>query len=455
MLSRHRQQTPVAWSREKVTTAAEMRAHVEGFAQLLEPASEGEELLVICRDRYRFAVAVLAAWHRGYSVALPPNPQIETIRAIRARPQVVSGIHDVDGVDRGIDVRDAAVVEAARAAVGRVPFAPLPTPKPSRLLATVYTSGSTGDHVACPKTAAQLLGEARLLSQTFLAGSRAASPGPRFLPMVPCHHIYGLLFGVLVPLVSGGSFYRNTPLHAAEVAAVGPVDVLVSVPAHLRGLLIARHDELPEISTVFSSAAPLPARTASALRERFGWTITEVFGSSETGGIAWRKTGGRGPWTPLPGVTVDAAEDGQMRVTSPFLAPTVEQPYRAGDRIELLDDGRFVHLGRVDGVLKIGGVRVSVAEIERRLLSIDGVKDAGVTSAKVSGPRGHEIRAAVVAPELTIGELRGALRGWLAAVAMPRRILFVEALPRGASGKLRRKDLDALFERPPADGGEP
>ncbi len=445
MLRQHRPEAPVAWSREKQTTAAQLRAHVEGFAALLAPAADGDELLVICRDRYRFTVAVLAAWQRGYSVALPPNPQLQTIRSIRQKPGVVSVIHDVDGFDKGIDVRDARVVEAARAAVGKAPFSLFPEPPPDRRLATVYTSGSTGDHTACPKTARQLLGEARLLARTF-----PLPEGARVLPMVPSHHIYGLLFGVLVPLVSGASFYRHTPLHAAEIAAVGPVDVLVSVPAHLRGLLIAKAGELPPVARAFSSAAPLSPRVADAVKERFGWTITEVFGSSETGGIAWRQSGGRGPWTPLPEVSVDADADGRLLLDSPFLAPGTPRPYLGGDRIEVLADGTFEHLGRADGVLKIGGVRISLAEVERRLLDIDGVDDAAVLGVRVDGPRGHEIRAAVVAPGLDLDAIRRALRGWLAAVAMPRRLKLVDALPRTASGKLRRADLEALFRPRPS-----
>ncbi|MBX3274931.1 MAG: acyl--CoA ligase [Sandaracinaceae bacterium] len=442
MLRRHRPDALVAWSREKATTAADLCAHVAGFASLLPPAQEGEELLVICRDRYRFAVSLLAAWERGYSVALPPNPQLDTIRSVRARPGVITVVHDVDGVDKGIDVRDAAVQSAARARLGEVPFAPLSEPAPSRRLATVYTSGSTGEHTACPKTAAQLLGEARMLVEAF-----PFEVGARFLPMVPAHHIYGLLFGVLVPLVGGGAFHRHTPLHAGEVAAIGPVDVLVTVPAHLGGLLVASEGELGHPARVVSSAAPLPPRVAAAVRAQLGWTVTEVFGSSETGGIAWRESGGEGPWTPLPGVSVDADADGRMRLDSPFLSPDEPRPFVGSDRVELLEDGRFLHRGRADGVLKIGGVRVSLAEVERRLLDLDGVRDAAVLGVPVEGPRGYAIHAAVVAPGLDREAIRAALRGWLAPVAMPRRLELVDALPRTDSGKLRRKDVEALFAK--------
>lgn len=452
MLRAHGPDSPVAWGNGKVTTAAELVAHVEGFASLLDPAAPGEELVVMCRDRYRFAVCVLAAWRRGYAVALPPSPAPEAIRAIRQRPGVKTAIHDMDGVDKGIDVRAADVQSAARAQVGVVPFTVIPETPPERLLATVYTSGSTGEHTACPKTAGQLLGEARVLAQTF-----APRDGARFVPMVPPHHIYGLLFGVLVPLVSGGSFHRHTPLHAAEVRALAThgIDVLVTVPAHLRGMLVAKEGELPPVPRVFSSAAPLSPRIADKVRERFGWTITEVFGSSETGGIGWRDTGGKGPWRPLDGVRVSAGEDDRIVLRSPFLAPDVTQPYLGADRVRVGQDGSFEHLGRADGVHKVGGVRVSVAEVEQRLQAVDGVRDAAVLAVDVGGARDKELWAAVVGEGLTPARLRQALRRWLAPVAIPRRFKVLDALPRNDAGKLRRADLEALFgPRRVREGGD-
>lgn len=442
MLRRHGPDSPVAWGDGRTTTAQMMRAHVDGVAELLPAAGPGESLLVMCRDRYRFAVALLAAWTRGFSVALPPNPQLETIRAIRQRPKLVTVIHDVDGVDKGIDVRDAKVVQAARDKEGRVPFTMLPELPPERLLATVYTSGTTGEHTACPKTAGQLLGEAHALARVFPMPQAA-----RFVPMVPPHHIYGLLFGVLVPLVSGGAFHRHTPLHAEEVAAVlrGGADVLITVPAHLKGLLLVRPDELPHVGRVFSSAAPLPPRIADQVKERFGWTITEVFGSSETGGIGWRDTGGRGPWAPLDGVTVRSGDDGRMLLESPFVHPEAERPYVGADRVRILEGGRFEHLGRADGVLKIGGVRVSLAEVERRLQDIDGVVDAAALAKEVGGVRNVEIWVAVAGSDLDPRAIRAGLRGWLAPVAMPRRLVVTESLPRTEHGKLPRAALEALF----------
>lgn len=440
LLSRHRADSVVAWDAGRKTTAAELSAHVAGFAELLPEAMPGDEIVVICRDRYRFTVALLAAWQRGFSVALPPNAQPETMRVMRERANARTVVHDVDG-GQGIDVRDARVVAAAREKVGQHPFAPFVPFAPERQLATVYTSGSTGEHVACPKTAAQIVGEASVLADTFALPADA-----RVLAMVPPYHIYGLLFGVLVPLVSGAALYRHTPLHAPEVSQLlrAGVDVLVTVPAHLRALCLAQ-DEQPEVARVFSSGAPLPPEVARNAKARFGWTVTEVFGSSETGGIAWRESGGEGPWMPLPGVEVSASDEETLVVRSPFLHPSAPRPYVGADRVAMQPDGRFVHLGRADGVLKIGGVRVSLTEVERHLLAIDGVKDAAAIAVEVGGARGHEVWVALVAPSLDARAIRAALREWLAPVAMPRRVALVDALPREPNGKLPRHALEALF----------
>jgi acyl-CoA synthetase (AMP-forming)/AMP-acid ligase II len=210
----------------------------------------------------------------------------------------------------GLDVRTR--LADANPGGGAPPF-PLAFP-PERRLVCVYTSGSTGSHVACPKTAAQLLGEAALLVRLWDLG-----PGTRVLATVPPHHLYGLLFGVLVPFMGGGSFVRTTPLHAETIAAQArarQANVLVSVPAHLHAVATLLPGGLVAVARIFSSGAPLDAATASAVTALAGIPVTEVLGSSETGGIAWRESGGDGTWAPFPDVHVAADEDGTMLLTA-------------------------------------------------------------------------------------------------------------------------------------------
>jgi acyl-coenzyme A synthetase/AMP-(fatty) acid ligase len=444
----------VAFGRAGARTADDLLADVARVAAVLPDAADDErEILCVAGDRYHFTVALLAAWQRGHRVALPPNAQTELLRAMADDPRISLVIHDTDELT-GLDLRPL-LTEAATAAAP-IDLCPLPAP---RELVSVWTSGSTGEHQRHAKTAGQLFAEALTLAEHFGLGK-----GVRVVATVPSHHIYGLLFSVLVPLVSGGSFSRDTPLHAGVVRATlldTAADVLVSVPAHLRALKILDPESLPNLARVFSSGAPLPPDTAMLLHARFGWSVTEVLGSTETGGIAWRVSGPEIAsvhdddeallariWTPLPHVRVDVDIHGQLLVDSPFLPPEGARPWPTADRIELVDDSagvRFRHLGRSDGVVKIGGKRVSLAEIERRLLAIDGVEDAAVWVVEVDGVRGNETVALVVAPGCSPEHLRTELRQWLDPVVIPRRLRLVDALPREANGKLtRRRLLEAL-----------
>ena len=269
----------------------------------------------------------------GNAVALPPNTQNSASRVLQHQPNIRAFLHDTDAAD-GTDVRRLMSKEPAPRR--RVE---LPEIHGGRHIVSLFTSGTTGTPKTWKKTADQLLGEATMLGLGPCAGIR------RIVATVPAIHIYGLLFGIAVPLLHGGAFARLTPFHAPTIAATLErlkADTLVSVPAHLRALELLEPSALPRVLRVFSSGAALPAATAEMLIARFGVRVTEILGSSETGGIASRQ-GGTGAWTPLSGVHVSAAPDGQMLVESPFatsLARTKAPARAAAMRGSHRDAGR-------------------------------------------------------------------------------------------------------------------
>ncbi|PRQ03693.1 putative sulfoacetate--CoA ligase [Enhygromyxa salina] len=472
ILAHHEPEAAVAFGGEGERSAERLRSDVARVAGVLPDTGDDDprEILCVATDRYHFAVALLAAWQRGHRVALPPNAQPELLRAMADDPAISLVIHDTDEMT-GLDLRPLLADDIRATPAGALELAPLPA---LRKLVSVWTSGSTGEHQRHAKTAGQLFAEALTLAEHFgLAerGKRGAGRA-RVVATVPSHHIYGLLFSVLVPLVSGGSFSRETPLHAGVVRATlmqTPDAVLVSVPAHLRALRILDPGALPPLSRVFSSGAPLPPDTAKMLSSRFGLTVTEVLGSTETGGIASRLSGPEllesddaavhaRAWSPLPHVRVKVDADGRLLVDSPFLPPDGPRPWPTADRVEMVQmvgglghpGPRFRHFGRVDGVVKVGGKRVALAEIERRLHAIEGVEDAAVSVVEVGGARGQETVALVVAPGLSPEHLRGELRRWLDPVVIPRRLRLVDALPREPNGKLTRRRLLEIIEGPSA-----
>ncbi len=444
LLGRHDPRDLVATGDGGSRTAGELRDDIAAVAARLPPPAAGRPLVLICADRYHFAVGLLAAWQAGHPVALPPNGQPATVDTIVRRTGALALVHDTEAPG-GIELR--AILGDSRR--GRAPAISAQRPNSRPLIPatgpaiTAFTSGSSGDFQACAKTAAQLMGEVTCLAQTF-----GVSPSDRLLATVPPHHLYGLLFTVLLPLASGAAFSRDTPLHAetiaARVAAMG-ASLLVSVPAHVRALTLLEAGQLHGIRRLFCSTAPLPATTAAAVRALHQLAVTEVFGSTETGGIAWRSGADRPAWRPFSVVSVTADETGRLHIDSPFIAPDAPRPLATEDRICLDDTGGFQHLGRMDAVVKVAGKRLSLDHLRVQILALPGVTDAEVVATPVDGARDVHVWAAVAGEGLSQRAVRDGLRPWFESAQLPRRICITTALPREATGKITRERLLALF----------
>jgi 4-coumarate--CoA ligase (photoactive yellow protein activation family) len=457
LLSRHTADSLVCFGGHGERTAAQLAAYARAIAAALPVASDGPEardrVVLACVDRYHFAAALAAIWLRGLVAELPVNGQPATVHALARGRRALALLHDRDE-PLGIDVRVlesqpctpselAGEREHALAERSRLPLALALDDDAVAVIA--YTSGTTGEPTPHEKTLLQLLREPEAQLVAFDLAAR------RVVAAVPPYHIYGLLFGVLVPLLGGGSMSRSSPLQPAELLrelARARADVLISVPPQLAALAAFEADHWPSLARVFSSAAPLPATTSQALRAR-GWRVTEILGSTETGGIAHRSASDAA-WTPLPSVRIDVEHDASLSVDSPWLSPAAPRPLRTADRVALDEDGGFRHLGRSDAVVKVGGRRIDLGELETRLKQCTGVRDARVVAVESQGVRGLELLAVVEqdAPgaRLEVATLRAELARHVDPVALPRRFRIVERMPRGETGKLARRDLLALFD---------
>ncbi|MDE2344894.1 MAG: AMP-binding protein, partial [Gammaproteobacteria bacterium] len=242
-----------------------------------------------------------------------------------------------------------------------------------------HTSGSTGSPKCVPKAFAQLRNEVQTLENQWGASLGQAV----IISTVPHHHLYGLLFRVLWPLLSGRPFLASVCLHPDGLRNL-PVQlpkIIVSSPAFLSR--IDNFSELPpaaEVAAVFSSGAPLPDETAMKFVKIWGRSVTEVYGSTETGGIAWRAAsvdGKRRPWRAFSGVELDLRQEpsgDRLWVKSPC---TWQSGWMAtGDLARIHADGGLELLGRSDDVIKIADKRVSLGEIRIQLAAHTMVADA-------------------------------------------------------------------------------
>ena len=199
---------------------------------------------------------------------------------------------------------------------------------------------------------------------------------------------------------------------------------------------------------MLSSGAPLSAADAAAFFARTGIWPLEIYGSTETGGIAVRRQDvADAPWSPLPGVDCRVVGD-ILSVRSPFVSPDAGQDsdgyFATADRAQERPDGRFQLLGRADGVVKVGGKRVELADIETLLLALDRVQDAVVMALPLESGRGQEI-VALVASDRLPGDLTRELREKLPSISWPRRLRSVRAIPTTAAGKRDRTAILALL----------
>ena len=326
-------------------------------------------------------------------------------------------------------------------------------PAPVSLRLTLFTSGSTGQPKAIPKTWHQLDAELRVLIG--LWGEPLA--GARLLASVSHQHIYGLLFRILLPLILRVPFARTLTLYPEQLSAQPGLWALIASPA-----LLSRLDpglKATGCRLVVSSGGPLAPADASRCEQLLGQLPVEVFGSSETGGIAWRQSQEADtPWQPMPGIAIALGEDDQLLLRSPYLPDGA--PLLCADRIRLCESG-FHLLGRGDRVIKLEEKRISLEEVEGRLRALPWVREVAVLPLNVATRQ--QLGAVLVLTEAGLIQwqalgpgrfliaLREQLRPWLEPVALPRRLRLLPELPLNSQGKRPWGQLRALFDKAPMD----
>ncbi|HEY4081784.1 MAG TPA: AMP-binding protein [Burkholderiaceae bacterium] len=389
----------------------------------------GQHFALYFEDSLEFAAALMGVWHAGKAAWLPGDVLPATLSGLAAH---------IDGY-AGDMPADRATVQALKGSTARWP---LLDEQAQQLV--IFTSGSSGAPVAIAKRLGQLFAEARALQQLF--DERVAQA--EVLATVSHQHIYGLLFRVLWPLASGRVFHAERLSYIEDIPAraQGPV-VLIASPAHLK--------RLPEAAlaprAVFSSGGPLPDAAVPDCIAKLGQAPIEVYGSSETGGVAWRQRSGLQAWQALPNVQW-RLQDETLEVRSPHL-PSSSWTATA-DRAAPDGEG-FTLLGRADRVLKIEEKRVSLSAVEQALLATGLLQDLRVLT--LPGPR--EQLAVVAVPNAAgwtlhanqgkaalANALREALRQQIEAVALPRRWRFVSVLPSNTQGKTTVEALRSLFD---------
>lgn len=445
LISHRSPQAVLAWTNGRAITALDYLGAVCHMASRL-PA--GAPVLNLCSKRHHFAVVLGAALLRGTPLLLPSTRTPDMLQQLGRQYPGLHAVLDTPG--------DSAGLPQIAYERGPVPAAEAPYVVPEiddqQIAAHVFTSGSTGQPVPHVKHWGMLVRNAQAAGRRVREwlGTNATF---HVTGTVPAQHMYGFESTVLLPLLNDGVIDAAHPFYPADIAAAlhsTPAPrVLVTTPFHLRTLLDAQV-ATPELGLLLCATAPLTPQLARHAEEKLGAPLLEIYGSTETGQIATRRTSAGELWQTFDGITVQpqAGSDGEPRFAAS--GGHVEGVVPLGDVLDLHTPTRFALLGRHADMVNIAGKRTSLAYLNHQLNSIPGVLDGALywpqseqadAQARIQRPI-----AFVVAPGLSEAELHHALRERIDPAFMPRPIHFVPGLPRNATGKLPQQALAELAQ---------
>ncbi len=424
----------VAYYRGVAVDARLFLAHASHLATCLPAATH---VLNLCSDRYRFTVGLAACLLTGRVSLLPSTHTPEVIRQLTTFAPDTFCLTDDPACNIDLPRAQFPHLPQGGAVAWQIPQIAI-----GQLAAIVFTSGSTGTPLPYRKTWGKLARSIRegALRLGLLDGRRHTLIGT-----VPAQHMYGFESTVLLALLSGNALSAERPFYpvdvCAAIAAVPQPRALISTPVHLRTLLTAGVD-LPPLELVVCATAPLAQDVAQEVEARFGTRLVEVYGSTETGQIATRRTAESAAWRLWPDVHL-VARDALVFAEGDHL----EQITPLCDVIDITSEGEFLLRGRTADMVDVAGKRSSFGYLNVQLNAIPGVIDGAFFLCEADAPSGTgvaRVAAAVVAPTLSAAHLIEQLRQRIDPAFLPRPLLLVDRLPRNATGKLPHDALQSF-----------
>jgi acyl-coenzyme A synthetase/AMP-(fatty) acid ligase len=417
---------PLLWANGQSVSRRDFARDARRLAATLPNARYAINL---CQDRARFMLGFVAGCARGQTQLLPAN---QTEGALQSLAEAYPDHYVLDDARVGEWLSASAMGPASLGCAG------------DHIAAIAFTSGSTGKPQphSCSWSMLSAAGRRSATGIFSRASGETAGSTLNVVATVPPQHMFGLETTVVQPLIGRCAVHVSKPFFPGDVAAVlhslPAPRALVTTPTHLRAL-VAANTRMPELAFVLSATAPLSNELAAHAESLWRTEVREIYGSTETGAIATRRTTDGDTWTVLPGgcLKFDVADEaGRARFRAGEALPEVV----LHDRLDRINDEHFVLAGRSGDLIKVAGKRASLAELNARLLAIPGVRDGVMLQPQPDGRV-----AALAVAEIPEAQILAALARNVDEVFLPRPLRLVAALPRDSLGKLPRAQLLAAL----------
>jgi len=416
-----------------------------GFQEFLFKATSLAESLPdqpfafnLCVGRYHLALSFFAALIRGHQTIFLPGYRHELLSgALNDYPD--SYVVSDSGVDDALG-QELQFVNVGSICSEAIVSESIDTPRldDSMMAALVYTSGTTGASKSVEKSLRELACGAQINAR-YLFQLAKSPDSVNVVATVPPWHMYGFEWSILLPLFfdvtvySGATFFPQNIVDALQV--FDRDRCLLTTPHHLRALVRSDVD-LSLVDNLISATAPLNDDLLDQATERALGNILEVYGSTETGSMASRDPREQPSFSFFPEFDV-IRDDDKVKVWARHLPDWVG----LADEMVFDESDNFVLLGRDGDLVKIAGKRASLASLNASLLALDLVED-GVFFQEAGSER---LSACVVATEIDELKIRGGLAVTVERAFLPRKIIFVEALPRNETGKLNGEEFQRML----------
>lgn len=422
---------------------AKMRAFIHG--------KDCGEWILHCNDYWYFLVTFVALLQCKKQVMLTANISGEFIKEMKKPGQEFLSDAQSAIVDLGAFDIVSIIENSAMPSESEIRDAPKINSDETRI--HLFTSGSTGK----PKDVVQRMTEFEQDNAFIFSKWGEEFLQRKLVATVSQHHIYGFLFTISLPFAAGVPFRRTRIEFPSEFEKFSDEKyMIIAVPAFLKRTNDAQGENpLPlKEPFIFTSGGVLLPEVAERTNEVFGFWPVEVYGSTETAGIAWRQSKNGLEWTLFDNAKIWKNGSGCLVIKSLYIKNP--EGFETADLVEILPDGKFILKGRADSIVKIEEKRVSLAEVENRILQSGFVKDVCVVAMS---DRRQYLAAAIAFNEAGIQKFSSQkkfdvnmffhdyLMQFFENVVIPKKWRFLETIPCDLQGKHKKQEIQALFTK--------
>jgi len=408
---------------------------------------DSKKWLLYCDDYWYFLIAFTALLQCKKEILLSANVGVEYITEIRdGAPFLTDKVFGNNEIPE-----NTYFVSALLDCEPSVKTDKIPVINAEETSIVMYTSGSTGK----PKEVIQRLKEFENDNSFVLSKWGQEIIKRKMCSTVNQQHIYGLLYSVLLPFTAGVPFRKTRIEFPEELEKLTDTEyMLITVPAFLKRAVEIKKQESLYLKSpwVFTSGGVLDPQTAEQTNDVFGFWPMEVYGSTETSGIAYRQSVNGLEWTPFDNAQISKNSEGCLIIRSPY----IKNPdgFETADLADIYEDGRFLLRGRSDSVVKIEEKRISLTEIENRILNSGLVSDVCVVS--LEGKRQY-LAAAVVFNKEGMEKFKELdkhkintywkkyLLNYFENIVIPKKWRYPDSLPVSEQGKKKKEDIKKIF----------